>query len=121
MLPGKTYGPEDYLWALWRRKWVGIVPAVVIAAGVFLWARSLPDVYQAEARILIVPQRVPESYVRTTVTSRLDERLQALSQDILSRTRLERLIQDLNLYPEERKTMIMEDIVGKMRQAVNIE
>ena len=62
-----------------------------------------------------MPQRVPESYVRSTVTTRIEDRLQSISQQILSRTRLERIIQDFNLYTEERRTGIMEDIVERMR------
>ncbi len=59
---------------------------------------------------------MPESYVQSTVTASVAERLGAISQQILSRTRLERLIEEFNLYPEERKTMIMEDIVDLMRE-----
>jgi polysaccharide chain length determinant protein (PEP-CTERM system associated) len=48
----------------------------------------------------------------------VDERLQTISQQILSRTRLERIILDFNLYPKERKTWIMEDVVEQMRKDV---
>jgi polysaccharide chain length determinant protein (PEP-CTERM system associated) len=71
--------------------------------------------------ILVVPQRVPESYVRSTVTTRIEDRLTSIAQQILSRTRLERIIQDFNLYPEERRTGIMEDIVEKMRKDIKID
>ena len=91
------------------------MPFAVIAAGTVFVARTLPDWYQSETVILVVPQRVPESYVRSTVTSRIEDRLQSISQQILSRTRLERVIQDFDLYKEERKTRLMEDIVGRMR------
>jgi polysaccharide chain length determinant protein (PEP-CTERM system associated) len=58
---------------------------------------------------------VPESYVRSTITSRIEDRLQSISQQILSRTRLERIIQDFNLYPRERQLGIMEDVIEGMR------
>src|SRR6185503_13850315 len=63
----------------------------------------------------------PESYVRSTVTTRIEDRLQSITQQILSRTRLERIIQDFNLYPEARKTAIMEDIVDRMRGSINVQ
>src|SRR5687767_6235257 len=107
MLPGKKYRPEDYLEILWRRKWFVIVPFVIITLGTVIGTQFLPNRYRSDAQILIVPQQVPEDYVQSTVTTSLDQRLQAISQQIQSRTRLERIIQDLNLYPEERKTMIM--------------
>jgi len=115
VIPGKKYKPEDFLEAAWRRRWIIMVPLVVISAITMLVVRQLPDRYESSATLLIVPQRVPEAYVRPTVTTRLDERLMALSQDILSRTRLESIIQDFNLYPEERRTMIMEDVIEMMR------
>jgi polysaccharide chain length determinant protein (PEP-CTERM system associated) len=121
MLPGKQYKPEDYLEMVWRRKWVLIVPFVVVAAGTGIWTQFLPNRYRAEARILVVPQQVPEDFVQPTVTTRLDARLQAIAQQIQSRTRLERVIQDLNLYDEERQTMIMEDVVEMMRRNISIE
>ncbi len=115
MLPGKKYKPEDYLRMLWVRKWFIVVPAVLVSAGTFVWTSQLPDRYRASTTILVVPQRVPTAYVRSTVTAGVAERLQTISQQILSRTRLERIIEEFNLYPEERRTMIMEDVVELMR------
>jgi polysaccharide chain length determinant protein (PEP-CTERM system associated) len=115
VLPGKKYSPEDYLFAAWRRKWVLILPIVLFSGAAFLYARSLPDQYRSEARVLVLPQQVPESYVKSTVTSTLSDRLQVMSQQIMSRARLERIIQEFNLYPEERKTSIMQDVVDQMR------
>jgi polysaccharide chain length determinant protein (PEP-CTERM system associated) len=69
----------------------------------------------------VIPQRVPETYVRSTVTSRIEDRLRTISQQILSRTRLERIINDFKLYPVESKTKLMEEIVEQMRLQVGIE
>ena len=115
MLPGKTYTPEDLGKIAWRRKWAILVPFVVITLGTVLVSHYLPNKYRSETVILVVPQQVPESYVRSTVTSRIDDRLNTMRQQILSRTRLERIIQDFNLYPDERRTGIMEDVVERMR------
>jgi polysaccharide chain length determinant protein (PEP-CTERM system associated) len=115
MLPGKTYTPDDILAIAKKRIWYVLLPLAVVSAGTAVWARQLPDVYQSETAILVVPQRVPESYVRSTVTTRIEDRLQAIQQQIMSRTRLERIIIDFDLYPEERKTAIMEDVVQRMR------
>jgi len=71
--------------------------------------------------ILVVPQRVSESYVRATVTTNIQDRLQSLSQQIMSRTRLENIIQDFNLYADERKAGIMEDVVEHMRKDINLQ
>ena len=121
MIPGRTYKPEEILQAAWRRKWLILVPFVTLATGTAVWTQSLPNRYRSETLIQIIPQRVPESYVRSTVTSRIEDRLQALRQQILNRTRLERLIADFNLFEGERRAGIMEDIVERMRQDIKIE
>src|SRR5512138_3726069 len=121
MLPGKVYKPEDVLQILKSRIWVLLLPFAVIAAATAVWVHRLPDQYRSETVILVVPQRVPESYVRSTVTTRVEDRLQSLVQQILSRTRLERIIQDFNLYATERRTAIMEDIVQRMRSDISIQ
>jgi polysaccharide chain length determinant protein (PEP-CTERM system associated) len=98
-----------------RSKWLLAIPFVIVTAGTFAGTRLLPNRYRSETLILVVPQRVPESYVKATVTSRIEDRLQSISQQILSRTRLERVIQDFNLYEKQRRTLPIEDIVEKMR------
>jgi polysaccharide chain length determinant protein (PEP-CTERM system associated) len=120
VLPGKSYSVEDIIRIAWDRKWLISVPAVVIATAVVMFARTLPDQYRSETTILIVPQRVPESYVRATVTSRIEDRLPSLRQQILSRDRLERTIVDFNLYSQERATVPMEALVERMRNAINV-
>lgn len=121
MIPGKIYTPELILEIAWRRKWWIVIPTIAISAAVILWTRSLTDLYQSDTVILVVPQQVPETYVRSTVTATVAERLQSISQQILSRTRLERIVLDLNLFQEERKTGIMEDIVDQMRSQIGVQ
>jgi polysaccharide chain length determinant protein (PEP-CTERM system associated) len=115
VLPGKKYRPEDALRILWHHKWLIVVPFAVATIGAGLFARRLPSIYRSETLIQVVPQRIPESYVRSTVTTRIEDRLGGIQQMILSRSRLERIINDFNLYQEERKVMVMEDVVARMR------
>jgi polysaccharide chain length determinant protein (PEP-CTERM system associated) len=121
MLPGKAYKPEDVLQILKSRIWVLLLPFAFVAAGTALWVHRLPDQYRSETVILVVPQRVPESYVRSTVTTRIEDRLQSLVQQILSRTRLERIVRDFDLYAKERQTGIMEDVIERMRKDIGVE
>jgi polysaccharide chain length determinant protein (PEP-CTERM system associated) len=122
MLPGRTYKPEDILALVWKHRYLLVVPLIVGSFGGVLMSRFLPNLYQSETLIQVVPQRVPESYVQSTVTARVEDRLQSISQQIMSRTRLERIIQEFDLYPEQRRTAIMEDVVEQMRdKAIGIE
>jgi polysaccharide chain length determinant protein (PEP-CTERM system associated) len=115
VIPGKHYKPEDFVEIAWRRRWFVLVPFVLIMAGTLIVTQLQPDLYRSSALLLIVPQRIPENLVRSTVTTRLDERLSAISQEILSRTRLENIVQEFDLYPNERRRMIMEDVIENMR------
>jgi polysaccharide chain length determinant protein (PEP-CTERM system associated) len=92
-----------------------LIPLIVATALAYAYARRLPDQYRSETLIMLVPQRVPESYVRSTVTARIEDRLATLSDQILSRSQLERIILDLDLYPAMRRVLPMEDVVQRMR------
>jgi polysaccharide chain length determinant protein (PEP-CTERM system associated) len=120
VIPGKKYTPSDFVAMFWRRKWLIVLPLTIVSVGTFFFARSLQNRYRAETLILVVPQRVPENYVKATVTSRIEDRLNSISQQILSRTRLERIIQDFDLYAEKRRTVIMEDVVEQMRKDIDV-
>jgi polysaccharide chain length determinant protein (PEP-CTERM system associated) len=115
MLPGRVYTFDDIAVMVRRRLWIIILPVVIFGAGTFALLDKLPDKYRADTLILVIPQRVPESFVKSTVTGRLQDRLQSISQQLLSRTRLERIIRDFNLYPAERQRAAMEDVVERMR------
>jgi polysaccharide chain length determinant protein (PEP-CTERM system associated) len=116
MLPGKKYRPEDIFQIVRKRFWVLLVPFAVISAGTAVVARYLPDTYKSTATLQVVPQRVPESFVKSSVVTPVEERLQAIRVTITSRTRLERIINEFNLYPAERRSGIMEDITDRMRR-----
>ena len=114
MLPGKTYTPDDILRIARKRVWYVLLPTALIAAGTAIWARTLPDLYSANTTIVVSPQNLPESFVRNTVTFRLEDRLPAMTQEILSRPRLEEIIKKFDLYSKELKSGIMQDVVDKM-------
>src|SRR5687767_7206247 len=120
MIPGKSYKPEDLVIIAWRLKWVILTPFVAVVLGTILWVQFLPDLYTSETLILVVPQRIPETYVQSTVTSRIEDRLQSISQQILSRTRLERIIRDFDLYAEERAVVSIEDLITRMRRDITV-
>src|SRR5688572_4354373 len=110
MLPGKTYTPIDYALMAWRRRWiivsllfVGLYTALVVSS-------RMPTMYMSEMLIQVVPQRVPDTYVKSTVTMRTIDRLSALSEQIMSRTELERLITEMNLYSDLRAELPMQDV-----------
>jgi polysaccharide chain length determinant protein (PEP-CTERM system associated) len=120
MLPGKKYGPEDVLRILSKRWWMLVVPLIAGAAGGWHYARQLPDQYRSESLIMLVHQRIPDSYVKTTVTARVEDRLVTVKDQMLSRSRLEQIIRELDLYPDQRHATPMEVVVERMRQEVDV-
>ncbi len=121
MIPGKRYTPELVLSIAWRRKWLIVIPAVVIAAIACAVTYRLPDTYRAETTVLVIPQRIPTSYVQSSVQTRTEERLRSIDIQVRSRTRLEQIIEQFNLYPERRQTDIMQDIVDDMSGQIDVD
>lgn len=118
MLPGKKYTPEEILNILARRKWLVILPFTIGLAGGIVGFQRFPEEYRSETLIMVVPQRIPDSYVKSTITATVEDRLSSISDQILSRSRLERIITDFDLYKEARQTEVMEDVVQKMRSDI---
>jgi uncharacterized protein involved in exopolysaccharide biosynthesis len=102
-------------------KTVIAVPTILLAAVAFGASYLVKPLYRSNTLILVVPQRIPTDYVQSTVNTRIEDRLQAISQQILSRTRLERVIHDFDLYSEERRSGNMEDIVQGMRDDIEVQ
>ena len=109
---------EHYLRLILYRKWVILIVFLAVAAGAEFYAESQPNVYKSETVILVDPQKVPEAYVKSTVTGDIHNRLGLLAQQILSATQLQKIIDSLNLYGEERKKLSREDVIAKMRSDI---
>ena len=110
------------LLAAWaRHKWLAILAfAVPACAGISL-IMFLPNVYRSSATVLVDRQQVPEAFVRSTVTSALETRLHTISQEILSRSRLEALAERFGLYRKLKKSGSNEDVIGRMRSDIKLE
>jgi polysaccharide chain length determinant protein (PEP-CTERM system associated) len=121
VLPGRKYAPEDIAAIAWRRKWLIVIAICVVTTAAIAVSLRLPNVYRSETLILVIPQRVPETYVKSTITTRIEDRLRLLRQEILSRTRLERIIDDFGLYEQDLKEKSMEQIIEEMRVSVGID
>jgi len=121
MIPGKKYTPDDVALLLWQWKWLIILPCLAGGLGAFAYARTLKDVYRSESVVMMTPPKVREDLVRSSVKATLSDRILSMSQQIMSRTRLEGIVMDLNLYAEERRTGLMEDVVERMRRDVSVE
>ncbi len=90
-------------------------------AGIFL-AVFLPKSYQAETLILIESQKVPSDYVQSLVSSDIESRISTISQQILSRTNLERIIKEFDLFKDkESKNTLIEDQIESLRRRISVD
>jgi polysaccharide chain length determinant protein (PEP-CTERM system associated) len=113
--------PVHYVRLSWHKKWLVVGVFISVSAMTAIVSYNLPDVFASETLIMVDPQKVPESYVRTTVSGDVRNRLGTLSQQILSATRLQKIIEGLNLYPVERKTLPREDVIALMRRNISVQ
>ena len=104
--------------ALNRQKALIVCVVIVIVSLAIYLASVLPNVYQSNALILVTLQRVPTSFVASTVTIDLSERMQSITQEIMSRTQLEKIVQEFNLY---QKFIPLEDRINLLRKSIKIE
>jgi polysaccharide chain length determinant protein (PEP-CTERM system associated) len=101
-----------------RRLWYMALPFFLISLSVLLYCIFAPRLYKAQTVILVEPQRVPGEYVSSTVTIDLQSRLRTITQQIKSRTRLEKIIHDYDLYPDIRESATMTDAVESFREKI---
>lgn len=114
-------GLDDYLAILKRRKWQLIVPAVLLALVAVIAAIVIPPTYVSTATILIEQQEVPNELVRSTVTSYADQRVQTISQRVMTTENLGKIIESYNLYPELMQRYGLASAVDKMREDIKLE
>jgi polysaccharide chain length determinant protein (PEP-CTERM system associated) len=114
-------GLGDYWQKLKPRRW--IVVACLVAGWVvgLVAGLLLPPRYRSETVILIEQQKVPEHYVEPNVTADLQARLQSMSEQILSRTRLLGLIEANHLYGDDKREADADSLIERMRKDINIE
>jgi polysaccharide chain length determinant protein (PEP-CTERM system associated) len=104
-----------------RRRWWVLIPASVIALGACLASLLLPDRYESKATILVERQEVSERYITPNTTVDVREALLSMAEAILSQTQLLRIIDEFNLYPEEKKGLAPEQVAELMRSHIKIE
>src|SRR5665213_2529597 len=117
-------GWEDYLAIAQRRRWWILGSVFLVWAAVWGVSWLLPSSYQSEALILVEQQKVPDQYVVPNVSENLQERLQTITQQILSRTSLQSTIDRFHLYRQSLgvgSLLKSGDPVEQMRSHIKID
>ncbi len=119
MLGQRELGFDDYTAILRRRLWAIVIPVLLGPIAGYLLSLTLTPDYTSESLILIEQPKVPESFVKSVVTSDLVERLATMEEQIFSRTRLQPIIERYGLYRKElRRGVPMEELVDEMRKVI---
>jgi polysaccharide chain length determinant protein (PEP-CTERM system associated) len=114
------FSPLSIARMLWKKRWVVVTVWVVLLAVTAVVVYKLPAVYTAEATVLVDSQKIPERYVNSSVNTDVGDRLATINQQIMSSSRLMKIIETFDLYKKERKTMTQEEIIEQMRKDISI-
>ncbi len=120
MIGGRDLTPQDVLAILRRRIWWLIVPTVIMPVVMYFFSGTLPYRYTSQTLVLVEQQQVPEGFVKSVITEQLNMRLATMQEQILSRTRLQPLIERFGLYKDEIGKVPMEDLVDRLRKSINV-
>lgn len=112
---------QDLKGVIRRRKKSFLIPFLLIFLFAGVIAFMLPPVYRSQSTVLIEGQQIPEDFVKTTITTYVEERLQVIKQQVMSRTKLLSIIDQFNLYSEMREKHTTEEMVAKMRKAIELK
>ncbi len=110
---------QDYVEIFWRCKWWLVIPLVLGVVAGYVACFFIPPSYQSSTLILVEPQKVPTSYVTPTVPGTVDDRLRTISQQIMSRTNLSKIIREYSLYKREDVALTKRnDLLGRVQDKV---
>jgi polysaccharide chain length determinant protein (PEP-CTERM system associated) len=114
--------PSEYLKIIRRRKWLIILPIVAMTSSVAWVVRRLPDVYESVTLIVVKPSTLPTTVVPTVTEDSLTRQLTSIAQVVTSRSSLEPLVKQYDLYRTERlRGEPMESIIDTMRKDIKVE
>ncbi len=105
----------------WRRKGWFLWPLISLLLLTAIICVLLPNVYRSTATVLILNQQIPSTMVPSTVTTYAQERIQAITQEVTSRSKILKLVEKYNLLPDKAKKLTTEDLVDAIRKRISFQ
>ncbi|WXG52276.1 MAG: lipopolysaccharide biosynthesis protein [Candidatus Sedimenticola sp. (ex Thyasira tokunagai)] len=115
----KTIG--DYWLIAKRRKYLFVIPFVLLMAATVVIALVLPAVYRSEGVILVESQQIPSDLIRSTVTSYAEERIQVIKQRVMTRDNLLEIAKKYKTMGVKGKSALVTEIVEDIQSRISIE
>jgi len=120
MQSGRPLSFKDYV-AIAKRRWLLILaPTVVVPLLCYSFSLTIPNRYTSQTGVLVEMPKVPDNYVKPVITQELSQRLATMQEQLLSRTRLQPIIERFGLYRKDQGRVPMEDLVERMRKDVAV-
>ena len=116
--------PESLRWMLSfvnRRRTLMLLAFTIFFSLFSIVIMAWPSKYTSSATILVEAQEIPKEFVQTSVTGYVEERIQAITQLVLSRQNISAIIKKYNLYSELKDTYTFEEITEKMRKDITLK
>ncbi len=118
MLGHRTLSTQDYMNILKKRWWMIALPAVTLAIAGYATTYFVPPQYLSQTLVLIEQQQVPDEYVKPVISQDLNARLASMKEQILSRSRIQPIVERYNLYGT--KGMSMDDRIAQVQKDIGI-
>lgn len=113
--------PKELARLIWRRRiWV-ILPMIAGLIGGVVAGRLMTPIYRASTLIMVESQKVAANYVKATVTTSLQDRLQTIEQQITNRSNIERIVLEGGLYPELVEAGQLSSAISRVRQDLTLQ
>jgi polysaccharide chain length determinant protein (PEP-CTERM system associated) len=120
MVQNGEFGLADLKRVVRKHWWIIPVCVVLCGAAAVLAALGLPKKYTSQTLVLVAKPMVPIDYVKPVVTEDLNQRLASMKEQILSRTRLEPVIEKFSVYQADQNKVPMEELIERLRKAIEI-
>ena len=104
-----------------RRRWWVLIPATVLTLCAASISFMLPEKYESDATIFVEPQQVPERYVTANTTIDVNQMLLTMTDAVLSRTQLLKIIDEFGLYSQKKGHLGPEQLVALIRGNIKLE
>ena len=104
-----------------RYWWIPSVLTTLLGLAGYVVTMVLPKKFTSSTLVLVEQPTVPADFIKPVVTEDLNHRLASMQEQILSRSRLQPIIEKFNLYPDLRERAHMEDLVDQLRRNIEVE
>lgn len=120
MLGNRQLTWADYVSILRRRWWMVAIPTVVVPVIAYSASLWIPNRYTSKTSVLVEQQKVPDAFVKPVVAEELNQRLATMQEQILSRTRLQPIMERFSLYKKDVGKASTEELLDRMRKSLSV-